>query len=75
MKYINADPKLMGGHLVIKGTRIPLEVIFHHLSAGYTLKQIHEKWSYVDFKTLKGAVAEAADLLAQTINAQNLPQA
>lgn len=69
MKYLNADPNIMGGHLVVKGTRIPLEVLFHYISNGYTLEQIHEKWSYVDFKTLKGAIKEAAGLLSEKMHA------
>ena len=69
MKYVVSDPKIMGGHLVVKGTRIPLEVIFYHLSHGYSLKQLHEKWSYVDIKAFKGAVAEAAELLGKHFHA------
>jgi len=54
---------------VIKGTRIPIETIFYHLSDGYTLEDIHKEWSYVEFNVLKGAVQEAADLLAQNTHA------
>lgn len=72
MKYLNSDPDIMGGRLVVKGTRIPVEVLFYHLSEGYTLEQIHEEWSYVDFKKLKGAIREAAELLSQNINAKSL---
>ena len=69
MKYIVSDPKIMGGHLVIKGTRIPLEVLFYELSRGTSLEEVHKAWSYVDLKSLKGAIAEAAELLAQNFHA------
>lgn len=69
MKYLNADPEIMGGHLVIKGTRIPLEVLFYELSRGSSFEEIHKKWSYVDFDVLKGAITEAAELLAQKFHA------
>lgn len=72
MKYLNADPKIMGGRLVIKGTRIPVEVIFYNLSEGYSFEEIHEMWSYVDYDILKGAIQEAADLLSQNIHVKSL---
>ncbi len=71
MKYLNSDPNIMGGRLVIKGTRIPIEVIFYHISDGYTLEEIQKKWSYVDYNTLKRAVQEAADLLSQNFHAKS----
>ena len=72
MKYLSANPKIMGGHLVIKNTRIPIEVIFYHLSNGYSLEEIHNMWSYVDYNQLKCAVQEAAGLLSQNIHAKSL---
>lgn len=72
MKYLNADPKIMGGRLVIKGTRIPIEVIFYHLSDGFSLEEIHKMWSYVDYDVLKSAIQEAANILSQNTHAKGL---
>jgi len=58
-KYIVSNPQIMGGAPVIKGTRIPLEVILHRLKEGNSLAAIHTMYSWVDKKTLAGAVEEA----------------
>jgi uncharacterized protein (DUF433 family) len=58
-KYIVSDPHIMGGAPVIKGTRIPIEVILHRLKEGNTLEAIHKMYAWVDMKTLAGAVDEA----------------
>ncbi len=39
-KYIISDPDIMGGAPVIKGTRIPLEVILYRLKEGYSVEEI-----------------------------------
>ena len=40
-KYITSTPDIMGGAPVIKGTRIPMEVILHRLKEGYPIEAIH----------------------------------
>ena len=49
----------MGGALVIKGTRIPIEVILYRLKDGYSVEEIHELYPWADRKTLQGAIEEA----------------
>lgn len=68
-KYITSDPQIMGGAPVIKGTRIPIEVILHRLKEGTTLQELHEMYSWVDMKTLKGAVEEAIQTITTTLHA------
>ena len=47
-KYIISDPNIMGGTPVIKGTRVPIEVILHRLKEGNSIAAIHEMYSWVD---------------------------
>ena len=59
MKYLSSTPDIMGGGLVIKGTRIPIEVILYRLKDGYSVEKIHELYPWIDLRTLKGAIEEA----------------
>ena len=68
-KYIVSNPQIMGGAPVIKGTRIPLEVILHRLKEGNSLAAIHTMYSWVDKKTLTGAVEEAIQTVTTTLHA------
>jgi len=68
-KYISSDPNIMGGAPVIKGTRIPIEVILHRLKEGNSIEKVHQMYSWVDLKTLTGAVEEAIQTVTTTLHA------
>ncbi|GGS82844.1 DUF433 domain-containing protein [Streptomyces cinerochromogenes] len=72
MKYLHSDPDIMGGDLVIRGTRIPVEVILYRLRDGYSLEEIHELYPTPSIPTLKGAVGEALDLITPTLHGQKI---
>ena len=57
-KYINSNPKIMGGKPVVKGTRIPISRLLFLLSDGYTLEMIHDEYPHVSIETLRGVVKE-----------------
>lgn len=69
MKYLSTDPSIMGGDLVIKGTRIPIEVILYRLKDGYSVERIQEMYDWVTIKQLNGAIEEAIDLLSRKMHA------
>jgi uncharacterized protein (DUF433 family) len=68
-KYIISDPNIMGGAPVIKGTRIPIEVILHRLKEGNSIAAIQKMYSWVDVQTLTGAVEEAIQTVATDLHA------
>jgi uncharacterized protein (DUF433 family) len=68
-KYISSDPNIMGGAPVITGTRIPIEVILHRLKEGNSIEKVHQMYSWVDLKTLTGAVEEAIQTVTTTLHA------
>lgn len=70
--YIISDPKIMSGQPVIKGTRIPIEVIFYRLKEGFPLEAIHNLYPWVDVQTLEGAIDEAIQLITITPHAEKL---
>ncbi|MBV9482428.1 MAG: DUF433 domain-containing protein [Acidobacteria bacterium] len=68
MKYLHADPEIMGGVLVIRGTRIPIDTLLYRLKDGYTLEDLQTKWSYVGPETLRGAIQEALGVAIDVLN-------
>jgi uncharacterized protein (DUF433 family) len=68
-KYILSDPTIMGGAPVIKGTRIPLEVILHRLKDGYSIEALQQMYNWVDLTTLTGAIEEAIQAITTTFHA------
>jgi uncharacterized protein (DUF433 family) len=68
-KYIISDPNIMGGEPVIVGTRIPIEVILHRLKEGNSIEAIQKMYSWVDLKTMTGAVEEAIQTVTTTLHA------
>ena len=68
-KYIVSDQNIMGGAPVIRGTRIPIEVILHRLKEGNSIEAIHKMYSWVDLTTLTGAIDEAIQTVTNTLHA------
>lgn len=73
-KYIVSDPQIMGGAPVIKGTRIPIEVILYRLKDGNSVKAIHKMYPWVALDNLSGAIEEAIQTISSTINAKKVSQ-
>lgn len=62
----------MSGAPVIKGTRIPMEVILYRLKEGYPVGAIHDLYPWVEIQMLEGAIDEAIQLVNTTIHAKTL---
>lgn len=65
----------MTGAPVIKGTRIPIEVILYRLKEGNTIDEIHEMYPWVNKKVLSGAIEEAIHTIVTTLNDKKVLQA
>ncbi len=74
MKYITSTPDIMGGAPVIKGTRVPIEVILHLLKQGYPLEVIHDDYQHIPLETLSGAIDEAIQVVNNTLHAKRVSQ-
>jgi uncharacterized protein (DUF433 family) len=61
---IEIDPKIMGGKPVIRGTRIPVELILRKLGAGMSPEEILTDHARLAFDDIRAAQAFAADYLA-----------
>ena len=75
MHYITSTPDIMGGAPVIKGTRVPIEVILHLLKQGYPLEVIHEDYQHIPLETLSGAIDEAIQVVNTALHAKGISQA
>lgn len=73
--YISSSPSIMGGALVIAGTRVPMERILYMVSQGYTLDEIHKHYPWVTKKVFKAAIAELADKIGSLKHGSSLLQA
>lgn len=74
MKYIIATPDIMSGAPVIKGTRIPIEVILYRLKEGNSVNAIHEMYFWVDKRVLAGAIEEAFQTLITALHGKTILQ-
>lgn len=60
---IIADPKILAGKPVVKGTRIPVYVILEAIEAGKTVEEIPETYPDLDEKDVKAAIRYATEIV------------
>jgi len=61
---IVVDPKVMLGKPVVRGTRIPVELLLRKLSEGASIPNLIEAYPNLTTEDLLAAIAYAADTLA-----------
>jgi len=61
---IEINPKIMVGRPVIKGTRVPVELILKMLSQGISTEEILGEYPHLTKEDIQAALAYAADALA-----------
>jgi uncharacterized protein (DUF433 family) len=61
---ITIDPKVMFGKPVIKGTRVPVELILRKIAEGMTASEILTHHPHLTVEDIRAAAAFAADHLA-----------
>jgi uncharacterized protein (DUF433 family) len=61
---IVTDPAIMGGKPVIRGTRIPVEIVLRKLGAGMTVEEIIADHPRLTAEDIHAAQSFAADYLA-----------
>ncbi len=64
LKRINVDSKVMVGKPVIRGTRIPVELILRMLAQGIPEGQILQEHPRLQAEDIRAALAYAAEMLA-----------
>lgn len=61
-KYIVSSPNILRGKPRIKGTRIPVSLIFGYLSQGYTYEAIIKEFPDITQKQIAACLDYARDL-------------
>lgn len=64
-KRIEVNPKVMMGKPVIRGTRIPVELILRKLSEGAAISELLEAYPRLRRRDIEAALAFAADVIAR----------
>jgi len=60
---ITADPKVLVGKPVVKGTRISVELVIDLLAAGWTQEQILDSYPNLTTEDIRACLAYAGELL------------
>ena len=60
---IVANPDVLVGKPVIKGTRISVEIVMDLLTAGYTPAQIIEQYDHLTIEDIHACLAYATDVI------------
>lgn len=61
---IVVDPRVMLGKPVIRGTRIPVELLLRKLGAGASLEELLDAYPRLSTQDIRAAMSYAADTLA-----------
>ncbi|RKY63361.1 MAG: DUF433 domain-containing protein [Candidatus Latescibacterota bacterium] len=64
LQRIEVNPKVMVGKPVIKGTRIPVELILRLLAQGITVEELLEDYPHLAKEDIQAALLYAAGVLA-----------
>jgi uncharacterized protein (DUF433 family) len=60
---IEANPDVLVGKPVIKGTRISVELVIDLLAAGYTPQQIIEQYDHLTAEDIRACLAYAKEVI------------
>ena len=63
-RRITIDPKIMVGKPIIKGTRIPVELIIRMVGQGIPEKEILKEYPNLKHEDLRAALTYAAQVVA-----------
>lgn len=61
---ISIDPEVMAGKPVIRGTRVPVELIVRMLAQGISEQEILREYPHLQPEDIRAALSYAADVLA-----------
>ena len=66
--HIEINPQIMLGKPVIKGTRVPVEVIVRKLGEGAAMNELLDAYPHLKKDDIQAALLYAADVLAHEEN-------
>jgi uncharacterized protein (DUF433 family) len=66
-----SDPDVMGGRLVFRGTRIPVEVLFENLADGMSLNEILDAYPGLPRESAVAAIELAGATIEQAAQSRS----
>lgn len=64
LERIAIDPKVMVGKPVIRGTRIPVELVVRRIGQGMTIDEMLQEYPRLTVKDIYAALLYAADVVS-----------
>ncbi len=72
-KHFHLDPKICGGQLIIKGTRVPVRTILASLAEGASVEEILGDFPTLREVDVKAVIAFAAASVQEDLPTSELP--
>ena len=60
---IESDPEILGGKPIIKGTRIPVALIYELIGLNYTIDEIIEEYPHLERQIIQKVIELGKDAL------------
>ncbi|WP_237476667.1 DUF433 domain-containing protein [Lichenibacterium dinghuense] len=64
-ELITADPDIMGGRRVFRGTRVPIEVLFENLADGLSIDEILSDYETLDREDVVAVLQLTSNAIAR----------
>ncbi|PIU23184.1 MAG: antitoxin [Chloroflexi bacterium CG_4_9_14_3_um_filter_45_9] len=64
LRRVEVNPRIMFGKPVIKGTRLPVNIILEKLAYGYTEEELIEEYPFLSVEDIKAAILYAARVIS-----------
>lgn len=65
MDHFSRSPEICNGRTVIKGTRVPLQVVLDSLAEGSTIEEILRSYPSITAEDVQATIAYAADAVRE----------
>jgi uncharacterized protein (DUF433 family) len=65
-QHVHIDPEVLGGKPVLRGTRVPVQVVVGSLAGGMTLEEVCEEYGVTEDQ-VRAALAYAAEIVASEV--------
>jgi uncharacterized protein (DUF433 family) len=66
-RYIHADPNILVGKPVVKGTRLGVEFLLRLFAAGWTHEQVFNSYPQLNPEALRAVFALAAEVIGEEL--------
>jgi uncharacterized protein (DUF433 family) len=66
-EHITSDPEILFGKPVVKGTRIPVDLILEKLAAGETVDQLLKAYPRITLESIQACLLFAAESVKSII--------